>query len=279
MTLVLTAEARADVRVFFTKMSVNNCKEIGTCDWKLYCALGNQTEEEFFSMKEANTGENIAINRVLTQRDFPPVIVHCTVEEHDGGIGAEWEPVGSGQVVVRTTGSHTIRMSNNEGDVTVHFGVESIGSTGQPLEADPGYSGTLVPAGPPTHLPRFNWEFGIRGVLLVGKFRMQRELMSMSAEDRRNTLIVELAGRTRDPVGYYQSLNDRELAGAGALLVYLRGTGSRSDAELRTMSADDMRNTVIVEVGTQTGRGRELQGLSNIELMTLVLEEPTSYLR
>jgi hypothetical protein len=96
-------------------------------------------------------------------------------------------------------------------------------------------------------------------VLLVGKFRTQPELKAMSPEDRRNTLITELAARTKDTVGFYQSLNDADLAGAGALLVHLRQTGNRTDRQIKTLSADDMRNTVIVEVAAQTGRGRDLQ--------------------
>jgi hypothetical protein len=118
----------------------------------------------------------------------------------------------------------------------------------------------------------------VRGVLLIGKFRTQQQLNGMSRDDQRNTLITELAGRTKDTVGHYQSLNDADLAGAGALLLYLRDTGSRTDQQIKTMSADDMRNTVIVEVGAQTGRGRDLQALSNIDLVTLVLERPTQFL-
>ncbi|HVG64367.1 MAG TPA: hypothetical protein VNA24_37745, partial [Hyalangium sp.] len=92
----------------------------------------------------------------------------------------------------------------------------------------------------------------IRGVLLTGDFRTQRELNAMSWEDQRNTLITELAGRTRSDVRFYQGLNDADLAGTGALLVYLRETSSRTDTQIKTMSADDMRNTVIVEVAAQT---------------------------
>jgi hypothetical protein len=121
------------------------------------------------------------------------------------------------------------------------------------------------------------WDGGISGVLLVGQFRTQQQLRGMSHEDRRNTLIAELAGRTRDTVGQYQALNDSDLAGAGSLLAYLRGTGSRTDPQFKTMSADDMRNTVIVEVRTQTGRN-DLQALSNRELIQLVLGRD-SYLR
>jgi hypothetical protein len=40
----------------------------------------------------------------------------------------------------------------------------------------------------------------IRGVPLLGRFRSQRQLSTMSPDDQRNTLIVELAGRT-NPLG------------------------------------------------------------------------------
>ena len=122
------------------------------------------------------------------------------------------------------------------------------------------------------------WDRGIRGVMLVGEFRTQQQLNGMFPNDQRNTLITELVDRTKDTVGHYQSLNDANLAGAGALLVYLRGTGSRTDQQIKTMSADDMRNTVIVEVGAQTGRGSELQALSNMDLLQLVLGRQ-SYIR
>lgn len=119
------------------------------------------------------------------------------------------------------------------------------------------------------------WDGGIRGVLLVGKFRTQQQLNEISPGDQRNTLITELVGRTKDTVGRYQSLNDADLAGAGALLVYLRETGSRTDQQIKTMSADDMRNTVIVEVRPRTVCGRDLQTLSNMDVVKLVLEPPT----
>jgi tRNA A37 N6-isopentenylltransferase MiaA len=111
----------------------------------------------------------------------------------------------------------------------------------------------------------------IRGVLLAGKFRSQLELNTMSPEDQRNTLIVELAGRTRQPVSYYQSLDDAALAGTGAVLVFLREANRRTDQQIKTMTDDDMRNTTIVEMAAQSGFGRELQGLSNMDLALMAL--------
>ena len=119
--------------------------------------------------------------------------------------------------------------------------------------------------------PTVVWEESIGGMLLAGKFRSRDEVNRMSSEDRRNTLITELANRTKDAVSYYQSLNDTNLAGAGALLVSLRESRSRTDPQIKTMSANDMRNTVIVEVNVRTNRSiNDLQALSNMNLAKLV---------
>lgn len=113
--------------------------------------------------------------------------------------------------------------------------------------------------------------FAIRGVLLLGGFRTQHELNAMSYEDMRNTLIVEMSKHSNQPVGWYQGQDDATLGGMGAAMVYLRHTGSRDDAALRQMSADDQRNTLIVEMDAQTGQGRALQGLSTLDLVLIAL--------
>jgi hypothetical protein len=112
----------------------------------------------------------------------------------------------------------------------------------------------------------------IRGVLLAGKFRSQEELNGMSRDDQRNTLIVELVNHSNQPVGHFQGLDDAAVAGAGALMVFLRETRARTDDELRRMSDDDQRNTAIVILNAQTGiPGPRLQGMSNLELVHEVL--------
>jgi len=109
----------------------------------------------------------------------------------------------------------------------------------------------------------------IRGILLLGGFRTHHELNAMSQDDMRNTLIVELAAHSSETA--LQAYDDARLEGAGAVMVLLRRTGIRSDAALRTMSSDDQRNVLIVELATQTGFGSELQRLSNIQLVATAL--------
>lgn len=110
----------------------------------------------------------------------------------------------------------------------------------------------------------------ISSVLIVGKFRRQSDLVGISLDDQRNILITELGGRTNQSGGYYQSLDNDTLAGAGALLVFARAAKIRTDQQIKTITDDDLRNIFIVEIYARTLR-TDLQGLSNIELVRLAL--------
>jgi hypothetical protein len=117
------------------------------------------------------------------------------------------------------------------------------------------------------------WSDSTGGMLLAGKFRSRPELARMTVEDTRNTLITELANRTKSPVSYYQSLNNNDLAGAGALLVSLRESRSRTDQQIKTMSPEDLRNTVIAEANVRTNRGLSaLQALKNMDVAKLIVK-------
>ena len=113
--------------------------------------------------------------------------------------------------------------------------------------------------------------FSARGVLLLGGFRTQHELNAMSYEDMRNTLIVEMSEHSNQPVSWYQGQDDATLGGMGAAMVFLRHTGIRDDVALRLMSADDQRNTLIVEMDAQTAQGSVLQVFSTLDLVLIAL--------
>jgi len=119
----------------------------------------------------------------------------------------------------------------------------------------------------------------IRGALLIGGFRSNHDLLQMSAEDQRNTLIMELSSRTKSDVHFYQGLNDDDLGGVGTTFVYLRQTGARSDAGLKSMTADDMRNTLIVIANQQSHlSGPSLQGTRNAEILQVLMRPERSYI-
>jgi hypothetical protein len=111
----------------------------------------------------------------------------------------------------------------------------------------------------------------VRAVLLAGKFRSQRELNSMTAEDQRNALIVELAGRTKHSVAHFQELDDAALSGVGAILVFLRESRILGDEQLKAMGEGEMRGALITDMGAQSARGPQLRGLDNLGLVRVAL--------
>jgi hypothetical protein len=120
----------------------------------------------------------------------------------------------------------------------------------------------------------------IRGVLLVGGFRSFVQLATMSGDQQRNTLIVELGTRTKQPGGYFQTLDDTTLGGVGAVLVFIRMARIRTDADILGMTDDDLRNTLIVELSGWTGHSvPDLQGRTNLDLVLLGLGRDAAFIR
>lgn len=119
----------------------------------------------------------------------------------------------------------------------------------------------------------FTIEMTLRGILLAGKWRTEEELNHTSTENKRNTLIVEMAAHSNQNAGHFQAMNDEQLIGVGAVTVFLREAKIRDDAGLKTMSDDDQRNVLIIENNYRTDKPiSQLQGMSNKELVQLGLE-------
>lgn len=111
-------------------------------------------------------------------------------------------------------------------------------------------------------------EMTLSGVLLAARWRNKDELTRMPDEDKRNTLIVELTKHTNQPVPYFQGFDSNALVAKGAVVVLLRDEGIRDVAALKTMSDDDQRNTLIVEINKRTGAFiQSLQAMNNQALV------------
>jgi hypothetical protein len=147
-----------------------------------------------------------------------------------------------------------------EVDARTHLGgpqLQALDNTGLVLAAIRApVSGSLAPQ---SYLP---------GILVGGGLRSHREVILMSHDDQRNTLIVEMSNHSNQDIGTFQAMNDARLEGSGAVMVFLRRGGIRSDADLRQMSDEDQRNTLIVEIEAQTHLGiARLQSLDSIDLV------------
>lgn len=142
-------EGNLRVEVVFEEMLVNECPEVGICDWKLACSLDNQPQTEFFSMAEANTGDHLAINRTLTRGGRLPVRVTCTVHEHDSEFPSfdVWELIGTSFITIDRTSKCVsdptdtcqinINQNRDEGDVTVSLRAEALGTIETGLSMQP----------------------------------------------------------------------------------------------------------------------------------------------
>ena len=113
----------------------------------------------------------------------------------------------------------------------------------------------------------------LRGVLLAGKWRTEEELNHMPTEEKRNALIVEMSKHTNQDVSHFQGLNNDDLIGVGAVVVFLMRAGIRDLATLRTYSDGDQRNAMVVENNNHTDIPvPTLSGKSNRELVIIGLE-------
>lgn len=150
---VSTASAR-DLNKFavrFTNMRINSCPEVGSCDWKLLCRLGDEAETELIRMSEADTGETIEVNGSFERDGAPPVTVTCTVREFDSSIGLDspvWELVGTNTITFQE-GHQEMRIDQHrdEGDVTVKLIVEGLATVQSPSEVQPPPPPPAAPTG------------------------------------------------------------------------------------------------------------------------------------
>lgn len=111
----------------------------------------------------------------------------------------------------------------------------------------------------------------IHNILKAGKFFTDDQLRQLTTYQQQSQALVQvLAQHSNQPADFYNGQTNEQLIGMGAVLVYLRALGIRDDAGLRTMSADDQRNTFIVVLQGRTGLPVPyLQAMDNRSLATL----------
>jgi hypothetical protein len=136
-------------------------------------------------------------------------------------------------------------------------------------------AGRLAP--PPTPAPTLPGPLAISeslgGVLLAAGWRSMADVQTMSLEDQRNTVIVELSKHANMPVPYFQGLDNDALIEKGAVTVFLLKAGIRDALALQAMTDDDQRNTLIVEDAGHTGTaGPVLQGMNDLQLVRVGLD-------
>jgi hypothetical protein len=123
------------VAVTADSLHIRDCDEIGACEWRVYCALGDNLDDATSVLWYAkrDTGEAAVLDALPFEWGTGlPVTMTCQVREYDGPFLAfedsVWEVLGTKTMDFdRDTGSGTamIAFDGDEGGVDLHFRVKA----------------------------------------------------------------------------------------------------------------------------------------------------------
>ena len=110
--------------------------------------------------------------------------------------------------------------------------------------------------------------------ILFGAWRTQSQLLEMSGEGMRNTLIVEMERISSLSISELQALSSSgnlgSLVGFSSISVFLLTRNIRTSAQLSSMDYDDQRNTLITDFVNNLGQTtRDLQALGDFDLTSV----------
>ncbi len=134
LLVVAPSAARAEGRITITKATVQGCRAMGKCIWKVTCQVGKE------QLVQDLRGVSRDVKEINKSYDTPgfPVNIQCKTEIDDGFFSTAWKEVGKGGASVPGGGDWDFEMSNKEnGGVTVHVTVDSL-EVGAPAAAPAG---------------------------------------------------------------------------------------------------------------------------------------------
>ncbi|MBY8881180.1 alkaline phosphatase family protein [Actinacidiphila acidipaludis] len=107
----------------------------------------------------------------------------------------------------------------------------------------------------------------LSGVLEAARWT-DGNILRRGARQQRRALIQKLVEHSTGSLRFFESKSDDELIGMAGVIIYLMGHGDRRADQLRLMSVDDHRNTLIVVIHGLTGEpASSLQGKSSKTLV------------
>src|SRR5215467_8568594 len=94
------------------------------------------------------------------------------------------------------------------------------------------------------HLLKKPLELSLPGVLAAATWT-EGDILNRDAKQQRQFLIQKLQAHSKEAPGFFNSKSDDELIGMAGAIIYLLGHGDRRLDELRQMTVDNQRNTLI----------------------------------
>jgi hypothetical protein len=120
----------------------------------------------------------------------------------------------------------------------------------------------------PMNLPT-GMEMTVKGMLVAGKWRQQRDLLMATQDDSRNTLIVELGGHSTESPNLQGFSNERLVEMAATVLFLMNAKLGLDRKWLQAHSAKDHREKVITFINSMTGEPEDsLRSLSDTQLLS-----------
>lgn len=139
-------------RVLVTEMFIENCEEMGNCEFRLTCKTASDKDAtEMIPAAIATNPQTLQINKPLKPLAYPTKVT-CTLYEDDGWFGSTWDEAATGTIDLEGGGDYKLKLDNPE-QAAVEIGIIADSFVSRPLPPAPVDPKTgksaAAPAGPP----------------------------------------------------------------------------------------------------------------------------------
>jgi hypothetical protein len=139
-------------RVLVTQMFIENCEEMGNCEFRLTCQTGTDKDPTvMIPAAIATNPQTLKINKPLNPLSYPTKVT-CTLYEDDGMFGSSWDEAATASIDMPGGGDYKLKLDNPE-QATVEISIIAdsfVATSAGPAPAAPGAKpAKAAPAGTP----------------------------------------------------------------------------------------------------------------------------------
>ena len=109
-------------RILVTQMFIENCEEMGNCEFRLTCKTATDKDAtEMIPAAIATNPQTLKINKPLNPLSYPTKVT-CTLYEDDGMFGSTWDEAATATLDLPGGGDYKLKLDNPE-QATVEIGI------------------------------------------------------------------------------------------------------------------------------------------------------------